>query len=196
MVGLDSSGKTAILYKLANKEASFYSVSTVGYNVETIQYRNLSFDIWDVSGQVQNRPLWRYHYKNSKALIFVIDSANPHRLPEAYDELKNLLSEPELHNCILLVYANKQDKENTFSVVEITNILQLKTLTNNIWYIQPSNAIDGTGLYEGLDWLQGGKLNNLAHIEPKNLKISQTLLAMRQNNLPRRARALEGKKKA
>jgi GTPase SAR1 family protein len=43
-----------------------------------------------------------------QAIIFVIDSGNRERMPEAQDELVKLLSEKELKDACLLILANKQ----------------------------------------------------------------------------------------
>jgi len=57
MLGLDAAGKTCTLYKLKLGEV-VTSIPTVGFNVETVQYRNLSMTIWDVGGQDKIRTLW------------------------------------------------------------------------------------------------------------------------------------------
>ena len=49
MVGLDAAGKTTILYKLKLGEV-VSSVPTIGFNVETIEYKNIKFTVWDVGG--------------------------------------------------------------------------------------------------------------------------------------------------
>ena len=50
MVGLDAAGKTTILYKLKLGEL-VTTIPTIGFNVETVDYKNLSFTVWDVGGQ-------------------------------------------------------------------------------------------------------------------------------------------------
>ena len=50
MVGLDAAGKTTILYKLQLGEI-VTTVPTIGFNVETVNYNNISFTLWDVGGQ-------------------------------------------------------------------------------------------------------------------------------------------------
>ena len=49
MLGLDAAGKTTILYKLKLGEV-ISSVPTIGFNVETVEYKNIKFEIWDVGG--------------------------------------------------------------------------------------------------------------------------------------------------
>jgi ADP-ribosylation factor protein 6 len=49
IVGLDAAGKTTILYKLKlNQEIS--TSPTMGFNIETVQYKNMGFNIWDLGG--------------------------------------------------------------------------------------------------------------------------------------------------
>ncbi|XP_004511889.1 ADP-ribosylation factor 1-like [Cicer arietinum] len=152
MVGLDAAGKTTILYKLKLGEI-VTTIPTIGFNVETVEYKNVSFTVWDVGGQDKIRPLWRHYFQNTQGLIFVVDSNDRERILEARDELHRMLSEDELRYASLLVFANKQDLPNALSVAEITDKLGLHSLRQCRWYIQSTCATSGQGLYEGLDWL-------------------------------------------
>merc|ERR1711935_412892 len=152
MVGLDAAGKTTILYKLKLGEI-VTTIPTIGFNVETVEYKNISFTWGDVGGQDKIRPLWRHYYQNTQGLIFVVDSNDKDRVGEAHDELHRMLSEDELREAIVLVFANKQDLPNAMSVAEVTDKLGLHSLRNRKWYIQATCATSGEGLFEGLDWL-------------------------------------------
>jgi hypothetical protein len=79
------------------------------------------------------RPLWRHYYQNTDALIFVIDSNDRERLPECKDELWRFMQEDELKDCVLLVMANKQDLPNAMTSQEITDKLQLNSITDRKW---------------------------------------------------------------
>lgn len=91
------------------------------------------------------------------------------------------LQEDELRDAVLLVFANKQDLPNAMAVSELTDKLGLQSLRSRTvhtltpltptctylntdciliihclfpqWYVQATCATQGTGLYEGLDWL-------------------------------------------
>uniref|UniRef100_A0AAZ1XTA0 Uncharacterized protein n=1 Tax=Oreochromis aureus TaxID=47969 RepID=A0AAZ1XTA0_OREAU len=107
MVGLDAAGKTTILYKLKLGEI-VTTIPTIGFNVETVEYKNISFTVWDVGGQDKIRPLWRHYFQNTQGLIFVVDSNDRERVNEAREELSRMLAEDELRDAVLLVFANKQ----------------------------------------------------------------------------------------
>ncbi len=152
MVGLDSAGKTTILYKLKLGEV-VTTIPTIGFNVETLDYKNISFTVWDVGGQDKIRPLWRHYYQNTNGVIFVVDSNDRDRIDDARDELHKMLNEDELREAVLLVFANKQDLPNAMSVKEVTERLGLHSMRQRRWYIQATCATTGDGMYEGLDWL-------------------------------------------
>ncbi|XP_048336941.1 uncharacterized protein LOC107407003 [Ziziphus jujuba] len=152
MVGLDASGKTTILYKL-KLGATVATIPTIGFNTEAVEYKSISFTIWDAGGRDKIRPLWRQHFQNAQGLIFVVDSNDRERVAEARNELHRILNEKELSNVILLVFANKQDLPNSMPPAEVADQLGLHSLKHRPWYIQSTSAASGEGLYEGLEWL-------------------------------------------
>ena len=45
---------------------SFLHLLNLGFNVETVEYKNISFTVWDVGGQDKIRPLWRHYFQNTQ----------------------------------------------------------------------------------------------------------------------------------
>jgi ADP-ribosylation factor protein 1 len=152
MVGLDAAGKTTILYKLKLGEV-VTTIPTIGFNVETVEYKKIRFTVWDVGGQDKIRNLWRHYYQNTQGLIFVVDSNDKSRIEDAAGELHKMLNEEELREADLLVFANKQDMPHAMTATEVTDKLNLHSLASRQWRIQACCATTGDGLYEGLDWL-------------------------------------------
>eukprot|EP00917_Polyrhabdina_sp_WS-2016_P032054 GHVP01068424.1.p1 GENE.GHVP01068424.1~~GHVP01068424.1.p1 ORF type:complete len:182 (+),score=30.35 GHVP01068424.1:506-1051(+) len=152
MVGLDAAGKTTILYKLKLGEV-VTTIPTIGFNVETLEYKKVTFTMWDVGGQDKIRPLWRHYFQNTQGLIYVVDSNDRERIEDAKDELDKMLNEDELKDATILIFANKQDLPNAMSITEITETLDLQNLRNRSWYVQAACATNGDGLFEGLEWL-------------------------------------------
>ena len=87
------------------------------------------------------------------AIIYVVDSNDHERVSVAQEELSVMLSEPDLRDAALFVFANKQDLPNRLSVSDISTKLDLHAMRNRKWFIQSTCATTGHGLYEGLDWL-------------------------------------------
>lgn len=161
MLGLDAAGKTTILVKLKLNEVQ-ETVPTIGFNVETVEYRNVKFHLWDVGGQQRLRKLWKHYYTGANAIIFVVDSADVRRLDEVKKELITLLSEPVLHNAVLLILCNKQDLPSAYKPGRIGVELGIKDfsadglgnlLKSRQWYVQGCCAHTGVGVFDGLDWL-------------------------------------------
>ncbi|XP_053574307.1 ADP-ribosylation factor 1 [Bombina bombina] len=131
MVGLDAAGKTTILYKLKLGEI-VTTIPTIGFNVETVEYKNISFTVWDVGGQDKIRPLWRHYFQNTQGML----------------TLKSVLNVKGIWK----LNANL-DLPNAMNAAEITDKVGLHSLRHRNWYIQATCATSGDGLYEGLDWL-------------------------------------------
>jgi small GTP-binding protein len=130
------------------------TIPTVGFNVETVRYKNIVFTYWDVGGQKKIRQLWHHYYDGSDAVIFVVDANDPDRLQEAKEELFSVMSADQLRNVPLLIYSNKQDLPNTLTTSQVVDKLELTSkMRSNRWHVQGAVATSGDGLYEGLDWL-------------------------------------------
>ncbi len=51
-------------------------VPTVGFAVEEFTKNNISFTVFDMSGQGRYRNLWEHYYKDVQAIIFVVDTSD------------------------------------------------------------------------------------------------------------------------
>merc|ERR1712176_1378334 len=71
------------------------TIPTIGFNVETVEYKNLSFTVWDVGGQDKIRPLWRHYYQGTNGLIYVVDSNDRDRIEDAREELTKMINEDD-----------------------------------------------------------------------------------------------------
>ena len=74
-----------------DSDEAIQTIPTIGFNVETLQYKNIKFQVWDLGGQTSIRPYWRCYYPNTDAIIFVVDSADTERLNIAKQELSAML---------------------------------------------------------------------------------------------------------
>lgn len=152
ILGLDNAGKTTLLYRLKIGEV-VTTIPTIGFNVESVTYKNLNFNVWDLGGQTSIRPYWRCYYSNTAAVVFVVDSTDIERLGTAAEELSAMLGEEELRDAALLVFANKQDQPGAKGAGEISEALRLGELKDRNWSIMACSAVDGRGVNEGMDWL-------------------------------------------
>ena len=152
MAGAHRDGKSIILYQLKMGE-TVKTIPTIGYNSETLDYKGFIFTLWDVGGQDKIRVLWKHYYENTDGLIFVLDSTDRDRIEDAAEELKKMLAEEELKDCVVLVMANKQDLNSALLPGEVTEKLGMGQLKGRTWLVQGTSAITGQGIKEGLDWM-------------------------------------------
>uniref|UniRef100_A0A2K6EP40 ARF like GTPase 1 n=1 Tax=Propithecus coquereli TaxID=379532 RepID=A0A2K6EP40_PROCO len=89
ILGLDGAGKTTILYRLQVGEV-VTTIPTIGFNVETVTYKNLKFQVWDLGGQTSIEEELR------KAILVVF--ANKQDMEQAMtpSEMANSLGLPAL----------------------------------------------------------------------------------------------------
>jgi len=162
MVGLDSAGKTTVLYRL-KLDSYLNTVPTIGFNCEKIKgvkgkSKGVNFVVWDVGGQEKLRPLWKSYTRHTDGIIFVIDSLDEEKFEEAKIELMRIIrshSSTSENAPPLLILANKQDLPNCKEPEELQNILNLNDLLhlNIYYYIQSTCAITGEGLDDGIEIL-------------------------------------------
>mmetsp|Transcript_47065 Transcript_47065/g.120061 ORF Transcript_47065/g.120061 Transcript_47065/m.120061 type:complete len:183 (-) Transcript_47065:199-747(-) len=152
VLGLDNAGKTTILYRLQVGEV-VSTIPTIGFNVETVTYKNIKFQVWDLGGQTSIRPYWRCYYPNTQAVIYVVDSSDTERIGTSRDEFHAILEEEELKEAKILIFANKQDLPGALDDAKVAEGLGLHNIKSRDWAIFKTSAIKGEGLMEGLDWL-------------------------------------------
>ncbi|PRP75419.1 putative ADP-ribosylation factor [Planoprotostelium fungivorum] len=153
VLGLDGAGKTTALYRLQLGE-TMTTCPTIGFNVETIEYRNVKMTMWDVGGQDKIRALWSHYFHGVHGVIYVVDSADPSRMDEAKEELDKVLSHQQMDNVPLLVLANKMDQYRSLPVDEVVARMGLdQHRSRRQWNALGTIATQGKGVYEGLDWL-------------------------------------------
>eukprot|EP00897_Mesotaenium_endlicherianum_P005497 jgi/Mesen1/4976/ME000248S04264 len=153
MVGLDNAGKTTIVKQINGEDTSTIS-PTLGFNIQTMQFKDYQLNIWDVGGQKTLRPYWRNYFERTDGLIWVIDSADVRRLGDCRAELHGLLQEERLAGATLLIFANKQDIPGAVTSADIARILELEVMEKSRHYhIVSCSAITGEGLFEGFEWL-------------------------------------------
>ncbi|XP_020773849.1 ADP-ribosylation factor-like protein 4D [Boleophthalmus pectinirostris] len=158
VIGLDSAGKTSLLYRLKLKEF-VKTIPTKGFNTEKIKVamgasRAINFQVWDVGGQDKLRPLWKSYTRRTDGIVFVVDSTEMERMEEARVELHKITRTSENQGVPVLILANKQDQESALSVTEVEKMLAIHELTMyTLHHIQGCSAVDGQGLQPGLEKL-------------------------------------------
>lgn len=156
VIGLDNSGKSTLLNHLKPAKGQITEVApTIGFSVEGFSRDSLAFTCFDMSGQSKYRSLWEQYYSDVQGVIWVVDATDRIRMCVVRDELEYLLEHKSVKNVSfpILFCANKQDLNNAMKPVEIAKLLRLKTISSKPWQICATNALNGDGVENGIDWL-------------------------------------------
>ena len=152
MLGLDAAGKTAIIDLL--KPGDLYFIHNEVFNAELIDFEN--FKIWnlDVGRCDTYRRFWKFFTPKIDGLIFVIDSHDKDRDEDALYELKKTLDDENYKECPILVFANKQDLDGSFTRDEIIEKFEMNKIKERPWNVQGCSGINRQGIKEGFDWIK------------------------------------------
>jgi ADP-ribosylation factor related protein 1 len=138
ILGLDNAGKSTLLEMIK----SLYSTTlfqpdnirpTIGQNIGRItvgESVKLVLAFWDLGGQASLRTIWEEYYRESDALIFVVDATDKERIEECKDTLgmstlrdvlirESIISHQDAADIPVLMLANKQDLPSSLKVEEI-----------------------------------------------------------------------------
>ncbi|XP_018880661.1 ADP-ribosylation factor-like protein 9 isoform X1 [Gorilla gorilla gorilla] len=129
VLGLDGAGKTSVLHSLASNRVQHSVAPTQGFHAVCINTEDSQMEFLEIGGSKPFRSYWETYLSKGLLLIFVVDSADHSRLPEAKKYLHQLIAaNPVLP---LVVFANKQDLEAAYHITDIHEALALSEVGND-----------------------------------------------------------------
>jgi len=152
MVGIGGAGKTTILYKLHLGEI-VTTIPSIGFTVESVDHKTLSFAVWDESRNIAFPSLYRPYFDSACGIIFVVDSGDRDIIEEAKMRLHSRILSKVSPDVNLLVLANKQDLPNAMTVEEVTERLGLDGISDRKWLVRGTSGNSGDGIVESINWL-------------------------------------------
>lgn len=77
-LGLDNSGKTAILHYIdaRHKDTGGKPAPTIGFQTHEVEYNNMKIMATDMAGTARYRSLWEKCYGENDGIVFVIDASD------------------------------------------------------------------------------------------------------------------------
>ncbi|NVM38615.1 MAG: hypothetical protein HWN81_23710 [Candidatus Lokiarchaeota archaeon] len=140
MIGLDSAGKTSILAVVQDKFSIIKSLlPTRGVKREKLDFFGYPIISWDLGGQVQyreklyfNRP--ELFFTEADIMLYVVDSQDPDRIPEAANYFREVLKVLEdLHEIpSVLIVLSKSDQDIRKTLQWQQNVTSIKNKFNSI----------------------------------------------------------------
>lgn len=157
VLGLDNAGKTTIIKHILNEDVKTIS-PTMGFQINSILYKNYHLNVWDIGGQTSLRVFWGNYFETTNIIIWVIDALATERITESFTELRDkVLLKDRLGNGIrLLVLVNKIDLvEDTLKLsLQVTRFLEneMGQKRGKTWQVLMVSGHSGAGIQEALDW--------------------------------------------
>ncbi|KAF3812980.1 hypothetical protein GH733_019031 [Mirounga leonina] len=109
LVGLQYSGKIALVNVIASGQFSEHTIPTVGFNMRKVTKDNVTIKIWDIGRQPRFQSMWEWYCRGVNAIVYMIDAADHEKIEEAsLNELHNLLDKPQLQGIPLLVLETRE----------------------------------------------------------------------------------------
>jgi GTP-binding protein SAR1 len=161
-LGLDNAGKTTLLHMLRDDKLIIHE-PTRHPQYEELVIGNIRFKTHDLGGHMAARRLWKNYFAAVEGIVFLVDTTDHERFPEAREELNRLLMDDTLTNCPFLILGNKIDAKGAVSEMQLQQQLGLQQLSGK----KTSTRVEGqkpieifmcsivkrAGYAEGFKWM-------------------------------------------
>jgi len=127
-LGLDNAGKTTLLHMLRDDKIILHE-PTRHPQCEELVIGNIRFKTHDLGGHQAARRLWTSYLAAVDGIVFLVDTTDHKRFPEAKNELDKLLSSEQLRKIPVLILGNKTDIKTAVLEDQLKHVLGLEQLT-------------------------------------------------------------------
>jgi len=154
-LGLDNAGKSALLHVLKTDRVT-QTRPTIHPHSEELKMGNLVLNTYDLGGHETARKIWKDYFPAVNAILFLVDSVDVNRFPEAYKELNEILETPELVNIPIAILGNKIDMAGAVSLEELKAALhydELMAKENRPMEVFMTSVTKKIGYSNALEWI-------------------------------------------
>ena len=154
-LGLDNAGKSALLHVLKTDRVT-QTRPTIHPHSEVLKMGNVVLNTYDLGGHETARKIWKDYFPAVNAILFLVDSVDVKRFPEAYKELNDILETPELVNIPIAILGNKIDMAGAVSIEELKAALhydELMAKENRPMEVFMTSVTKKIGFSAALEWI-------------------------------------------
>ena len=150
VVGLDNSGKSLLLRRLANNGIVAIPPTQTPLSTVVAYNSSISFRFVEMPGLVFIK---NWSTEAPRAVAFLVDSSDTARMAEASAYLRAVLGLKGLEALPLIVFSTKADHLKSIPVDDVVKALDMDSIRTNAWCVQGCSAIIMKGVHRGLEWL-------------------------------------------
>ena len=157
-LGLDNAGKTTLMGMLKENRMT-QNDPTFQPSAHELQLGGITFTAYDLGGHKQVRRVWKDYMFAADGIVFIVDSADRKRFPEAKREFDQLILDEQAEDIPILMLANKIDMDGAASEEFITQYFQLQAVlthsdsTGRPLKLMMTSLKARQGYGEGFKWL-------------------------------------------
>ncbi|XP_076130559.1 ADP-ribosylation factor-like 10 [Alosa pseudoharengus] len=156
VLGLDGAGKSSVLQGLSTSDAlpAQRCKPTRGFNFLRLSTPGCQLDFLEIGGAEDLRVYWADYLRRTHMLVYVVDSADRRRLPQARSELHRLLKADA--RLPVVVLGNKQDKPGAISMPDLYDALSLASVSDarQVLLMPAQTGTNGQSGHHGLQSFQ------------------------------------------
>lgn len=132
-----------------------HTIPTVGTYLEHLNIsKTNSCTLREYGGSMA--PLWSSAYKNSKMVIYVVDSSNCTQISASTMLLLDVLADKALERTPVLIFFNKTDSHSNMSLVELKSVMRIENIVEHAsqsMCVLHGSCLSGEGLGDVLRWI-------------------------------------------
>jgi GTPase SAR1 family protein len=151
ILGLDGSGKTSALYTLFFGKPFLSVAPTIGFNFETIVYKNHSFLLWDV-GDIHFYRSWDPFLQVLDVMLIIVDSNDLEKLKFLKTYLEIFFKKSPKDQPLVFFFNKKYSDKPEIKVEDLIKELGLLDYKRK-WFVQSGSIAKNEGIQQCLDLL-------------------------------------------
>ena len=178
LLGADGAGKTTLLYKLKLNE-QVVVIPTIGFNVESIKYKDKEMIIWDIGGGSKIKYLWKHYINYCNYVVFILNLSDKSYMNYSL-ECFNVFLDQNTKNIPYIIFGNIINNKIEYEPNEFLE--KIPPPPDKPINVLKGDAATGEGLNELMEYLYQNSEFNEKEEEKQEKKSKKILMKMKKMN--------------